>query len=576
MLNHDEETGSLLLAAPPLAKKRTRQTFARTRRSIFGGLSCWSVCAVALTLAACSKGTPPSASSASQPPAAVAESSASRLVFATARNVGPLNPHLYSPNQMYGQEMVYESLVKYEKDGRVVPWLAESWEMSPDGKAYTFKLRQGVQFSDGSPFDAEAVKKNVDAVLANRKRHEWLDLINQIDRAEVVDAGTVRFVLKSSYYPFLQDMALVRPLRFLAPGSIPESGNTADGIKAPIGTGPWAVAEMKEGEYDLFKRNPHYWGAKPAYEEVMFRVIPDTNSRALALESGQADIVYGDGPVTPDAFIRFKSMADRFAASISQPMATRMLAINSKRFPTDDIAVRKAMLHAVNKDAIVKNVLFDIESRADTLFAGNVPYADLRLKPAEFSLEEAARLLDAAGWKLANGEKVRTKNGKPLEVDLSFVGSEGKDRAIAEVLQADLGKVGFKVNLLGEEQSSKQARERDGSFNLIFNATFGPPYDPHSFVASMRKPAHADFQAQSGLPMKAEIDKKITEVLSTTDEAKRAELWRWILTTLHEQAVYMPISNRTLIEVHNARKVGNVGFGATVSDYPIGLMQPVK
>ena len=92
----------------------------------------------------------------------------------------------------------------------------------------------------------------------------------------------------------------------------------------------------------------------------------------------------------------------------------------------------------------------------------------------------------------------------------------------------------------------------------------------------MRKPAHADFQAQSGLPMKAEIDKKITEVLSTTDEAKRAELWRWILTTLHEQAVYMPISNRTLIEVHNAKKVGNVGFGATVSDYPIGLMQPVK
>ena len=92
----------------------------------------------------------------------------------------------------------------------------------------------------------------------------------------------------------------------------------------------------------------------------------------------------------------------------------------------------------------------------------------------------------------------------------------------------------------------------------------------------MRKPAHADYQAQSGLPMKAEIDKKITEVLLETDEAKRAETWRWILTTFHDQAVYLPISNRNLIEVHNPKKVGNVEFGASVFEIPISEMQPVK
>lgn len=92
----------------------------------------------------------------------------------------------------------------------------------------------------------------------------------------------------------------------------------------------------------------------------------------------------------------------------------------------------------------------------------------------------------------------------------------------------------------------------------------------------MRKPAHADYQAQSGLKQKPEIDKKITEVLLETDEAKRADIWRWILTTFHDEAVYLPISNRNLIEVHNPQKVGNVDFGASTFEIPTVDMQPVK
>lgn len=541
-------------------------------------------CAAALALAACSKqGAAPAASSATasaasaaQPAAAAAAAGPSRLVFAATRNVGPLNPHMYSPNQMYGQNMVYEPLVKYTKEGKIVPWLAESWEIAPDGKSYTFKLRTDVKFSDGSAFDAEAVKKNVDAVLASRKRHDWLDLINKLVGVEVVDAHTVRFKLNEAYYPLLQDLSLIRPLRFMAPGSIPESGTTADGIKAPVGTGPWMVAELKDGEYDLFKQNPHYWGKKPGFDEVMFKVIPDTNSRALALESGEVDIVFGDGSITPDAFKRFESQSGQFAATVSQPMATRMLAINSKRFPTDDLAVRKAISHATNKDAIVKDVLFNIEPKADTLFASNVPYANLGLKPYEYNAEAATKLLEEAGWKLPAGGKVREKNGKKLTIDLNFVSSDGTERAIAEVMQADLGKVGFQVNLVGEEPSAKHAREIDGTFHLIFNASWGAPYEPHAFAASMRQPSHADYQAQAGLPMKAEIDKQITQVMLETDDAKRAELWTWILNTLHDQAVYLPISSLNLIEVHNPKKVGNVEFGALANEIPVELMQPAK
>ncbi|GAA0292136.1 ABC transporter substrate-binding protein [Rhodovulum strictum] len=113
---------------------------------------------------------------------------AQTLDFSWPLNVGPLNPHLYSPNQMFAQSMVYEPLVKYQADGSVAPWLAESWTVSEDGRTFTFALRPGVTFSNGEPFDAAVVKKNFDAVLANAQRHAWLGLIDAIDSVAVVDA----------------------------------------------------------------------------------------------------------------------------------------------------------------------------------------------------------------------------------------------------------------------------------------------------------------------------------------------------------------------------------------------------
>ena len=165
------------------------------------------------------------------------------VTFSWPSNVGKLNPHMYSPNQMFAQNLVYEPLVQYTAKGTIEPWLAKSWEISPDGRVYTFHLRKDVVFSDGLPFDAEAVKRNFDAVLANRKRHAWLELVAQIDHLDVVAPYTVRLTLKGPYYPVLQELALIRPLRFLSPAAIPESGSTAETIKAPIGTGPWKLVE---------------------------------------------------------------------------------------------------------------------------------------------------------------------------------------------------------------------------------------------------------------------------------------------------------------------------------------------
>lgn len=494
------------------------------------------------------------------------------LNVAWPANVGPLNPHLYSPNQMFAQAMVYEPLVRYTPDGKIVPWLATSWTISPDGKVYTFALRPGVVFSDGVPFDAAAVKKNFDAILANAKRHEWLEFVAQLDTVEAVDPMTVRITLKRAYFPTLYDLALIRPIRFVSPAAIPDGGSTAEGIKAPVGTGPWVLAETKRGEFDVFKRNDRYWGDKPAFDRVKVKVLPDINTRAVALETGEIDLVYGSGPLSGDTFARFKRIPG-FTASVSQPVATQSIAMNSKTGPTADLAVRRAIEHAVDKGAIVDGILYGIEKKADFLFASNVPYADVGLKPYAHDPELAGEILDRAGWTFDAAEKVRVKDGKPLEIELAFVGNDAEQKAISETIQAGLAKIGIRIKLIGEENNSIYARQKDGRFGMIFGDTWGAPYDPHTYLGSMRAPSHADYQAQLGLPMKAEIDAEISEVLVSTDEATRKALFRSILTTLHEQAVYLPISYQTIMEVHG-NTVGNVVFGGTVHEIGFDKMIP--
>ncbi|MFJ4346528.1 nickel ABC transporter substrate-binding protein [Pseudomonas sp. NPDC089401] len=485
------------------------------------------------------------------------------LVYSWPVNAGPLDPRGYSPNQMYAQAMVYEPLVRYTAAGTVAPWLATTWQVSADGKVYTFTLRDGVQFSDGTPFDAEAAKANLDALLADRQRHRWMELVSTLEHIEAPDRLTLRLVLKHPYYPTLMELAQVRPLRFATPGAKPGQA---------LGTGPWMRAESRLGEYDRFVRNPHYWGPTPAYGAVMVKVIPDPNSRALALQAGEIELIQGAASeITAGTFVRLRDQG--FATALSAPLATRTLAMNTGRGATRDLAVRRAINQAVHKQAIIDKILYGLEPRADTLFASNMPYADLGLKPYPYDPALAAQGLDAAGWTLAPGATVRSKAGEPLAIELVFLGTSALQKSLAEVLQGELAKVGIHIDLRAVEEGALVRRQRDGDFGMIFADTWGAPYDPHSFVSSMRYPGHADYMAQRGLALKDELDARIGQVLASTDEQQRAEQYRFILTTLHEQAVYLPLSYLTAISVRRS-SVDQVQFGSTLFDVPFEAMTP--
>ena len=229
-----------------------------------------------------------------------------KLTMVWGEDFGDVNPHRYNPDQFVIQDMVYEGLVRYGDNGKIEPALAESWDISEDGKTYTFKLRKA-KFSDDSDFNAENVKRNFDTVFSeeNKKNHTWFDFTNQLESYRVVDEHTFEIKLKQAYSATLYDLSMIRPIRFIADAAFPDGDDTTkDNLKKPIGTGQWVVKDKKPNEYITFTRNENYWGEKPKLKEVTVKIIPDPQTRALEFESGNVDLIYGNGVIGLDNFAK--------------------------------------------------------------------------------------------------------------------------------------------------------------------------------------------------------------------------------------------------------------------------------
>ena len=484
------------------------------------------------------------------------------FTFSWSGDIGDLNPHSYFPNEFFSQAMVYESLVYYGEGGDIKPWLAESWDVSEDGKEYTFHLREDVKFSDGTAFNAAIVKKNFDTVLANGEQHDWIELINQIDTTEIIDTYTFKLTLHNAYYPTLQELTYVRPLRFVAESAFPASGDTfKDGLIAPIGTGPWVLKEHKENEYAIFERNDNYWGEKPKVDEVVVKVITDGESRVLAFEKGELDMIFGNGVISQDSF-KFLKESGKYETKISDPTATRTLLFNTNRDIMSDKNVRLALQHAFNKDAVIDNIFYGIEKKADTLFPQNLAYTDVAVDPYKYDVEKAKALLDKAGWKTVKGKEFREKDGQPLQLDLLFISTDNIQKSIAEYVQGDLRKIGIDVKLTSQESNTFWTTAFDGGYDILFTATWAVPFDPHSYLASITTDSTGggpDYYALSGLSIKQALDARIKQVLLTTNEADRIQQYHEILRTLHEEAVYLPISYQSNIAVYK-KNVKGVDF----------------
>ena len=473
--------------------------------------------------------------------AAASEAGASEgkeeLVFVNYRDIRDLNPHLYA-GEMYAQEMLYETLVNITADG-YEGCLAESWDISDDGKTYTFHIRDGVKFSDGEVCDANAIKANFDAIIENKDRHTWLEMMNLLVGVSAPDDKTFVIELSEPYYPLLTELGVTRPFAMISPKAM-KDGSTKDGVNAYIGTGPYVLTDFVTDEYAIFEANENYWGEQPKIKKITVKVIPDNQTRILALEKGEIDMIFGKNMIDADAINQYTGN-DKFTVSLSDPTSTRQIVLNTTRDVLADKEVRQALQHATNKQAISDGIFYGLEQPADTLFAKTVPYCDIDLEPYAYDVELAQSMLDEAGW-VVGADKIREKDGQKLNIDLLYNSDSVTEKAIAEYLQSEYQKIGISLNIHGEEEQSYRDNMKAGNFDMVFNICWGMPYDPQSSLAAMRAPVYGDYAAQLGLEDKADIDQAITDILVSTDETKRQELYTFVLTRLHEDAVYIPLT----------------------------------
>lgn len=344
------------------------------------------------------------------------------------QSIGRLDPHSYRPNEFFLSNWVYEGLVSYGPGGSILPSLAVSWtadDVPSGGQKYTFELRRGVYFHDGTPWDCEAAKLNFDHVLTpplpSLDWHGWYHLPGQVSSWGCAASHTFFVSIKERYYPFLQELTLIRPLRMLSPaafvqGSLsnPTSENSCPtawgtptlgsktvrcaGIRNVSGTGPWMFkgTTLRDGSLAeaVFLSNGGYWGRRGNVEVLRALRFESAQQVKDALLNGDVDMVVGAGVLPPVDIAEFRSLRrGAFVTMLGPPLMNTLIVLNTAKTPTDDIRLRTAIVHAVNKAAIVDKELAGLEEPAASLFPNDAPYCDVDLTPRwDYDFQKASLL----------------------------------------------------------------------------------------------------------------------------------------------------------------------------------------
>jgi len=335
--------------------------------------------------------------------------------------------------------LINETLVTTEPDSTaIVPLLAESWESSSDGMEWTFALRQGVTFSDGSPFTAESVKQSFErAVFESHplyKTGAWSFItgyLAPLEEAVAVDDTTLTLRLQYPLASLLSYLALPN-LGIMSLQAMNELGQEI--ATKPVGTGPYVLTRYDPGDTVELTRNESYRGTKGIPETIVFRPFPEAQARVAALLSGDADVII---PVPPDSIEQIENSGE--ATVVKQPGLTSWyVSINLSQPPLDNVKVRQALNYAVDKQAIVKDVLKD----TGTIAQGPIPASSWAFNPSvptyEYDPDRAKSLLEEAG--LASGFST------VMWVPDSGSGMQ-EPKAMASVIQANLAAVGVNVEL---------------------------------------------------------------------------------------------------------------------------------
>ncbi|MFC6650747.1 nickel ABC transporter substrate-binding protein [Paenibacillus rhizoplanae] len=479
---------------------------------------------------------------------------------------------------MYYAVNFYETLVNYE-DGTFTPGLAESWDISTDGLVYTFHLKDNVKFSDGAAFNAEAVKKNLEAipVLLGSYNGSYGTTSTLLDKIVAVDPLTVEIHLKNAYYGVLKDLTMINPMAMVSPNAFKEDGTLDDGLQtATLGTGPYMYSGDTDGTTYTFVKNPEYWGTEPEVDQFHVKVIADNDAKLLALRSGQVDLIVGADKISYDAYNEMKA-ADGYGAITSDAVSyTRLLGFNTSQAPFDDLNVRQAASYGIDKQRLSESLFSGIEVKADRVFDQSMPYTNVELSPYDYDKEKAISLLEQSGWVDQDGDGIREKKGVPLMGSILYTTGSSLMDDLALALTSQFKELGMEVKVKGMDRMAYYAETMKNDFTIILNQTYGLTYDPYTFISNMNASLKVDNFAAQALSLVPDGDQIIESLYSMSDITKIQETYDFILKEIHNQAIFLPISFVKELAVYNSKKINSYSFNGQPTSVDITKVELMK
>ena len=382
------------------------------------------------------------------------------------------SPKTLDPHNEAGDETllinsnVFETLLYFnydqkDKKAKPMPSLATSWEKSKDGLAYTFKLRKGVKFHDGTPFDAQAVKFNFERII---QCSYGRDIKEVFDHAEVIDNFTVKIHLNKPLAIFLNLIELYNA-QMISPTAFKKYGDKF-GL-SPVGTGKFKFTKWVPGDYIQLQAYEGHWGGRPNLDGIIFRFVPDNNARLSMLQTGELDLVYN---VPYSEHERLRKTGNIGVETWPCTSNLRMSIHNI--YPYDDVMVRQAIKYAIDRKAIVRDILvgngYPSDSPSAPMSWGYYP-----ANPPVYDPDKAKQLLTEAGWVDKDGDGIREKGADKLVFTINCTPpGRGQMRGeIALAIQEYLRQVGFDCKLIIEDFGSlimrfetTRDKAREGAF----------------------------------------------------------------------------------------------------------------
>ena len=420
---------------------------------------------------------------------------------------------------------MYEGLLKFsDSTTEVEPCLAESWDISEDGLTYTFHLRQGVKFHDGTDFNAEAVKFNVDRQTINKTENmNYGDFVyGDVESCNVVDEYTVEFKMKKASTPFLNNLAMSLGAPIVSPTACEQYDNNLN--EHPCGTGPYKFVRWDRSEAVVMERNEDYWGEPGVAKEIVFRTITDNSARVVALTNGEVDIIDGI-----DANVVEQITAAGCVLNQVEGMNINYLAYNTDVL--SDPEVRKALSQAINVPELVQSLYRGYASEATTILPSFVPGYSSDVQQVAYDPEAAAATLAEKG--VTEIYMVAYTNPRPYNT--------ATGQTLAEAIQGYWDKVGVKCTIDAYDWTTYIDKCNTGDFDVCLFGWTGDNGDPDNFLNLL---ANEDIGINVAHYDDEEYKSMLAEAVSLPNGDERNALYAEMEQKLADECIWRPISHQ--------------------------------